>query len=309
MFFEFKPDVITLDIEMPKVSGLTFLEKLMIQKPTPALVISSLTEKNSAVALKALELGAVDVIPKPKATNLEEFTVELRNKVKLAARTKVRISEKGLEMTPIKAKERTDFLTSRDPIVAVASSTGGTEALKSFFKQLPEEIPTILVVQHMPPVFTKAFSQTLNQNLPFPVKEAVHGEKIKNGTVYIAPGDFHMEIVKEGILSIGLNKKPPLHSVRPAADILMKSVAPVFGARAIGVILTGMGKDGADGMLHIKKNGGTTFAQDEATSLVFGMPKEAIALGAIDKICPIDKIGHQVLKAFESILKANRSAS
>ncbi len=296
------PDVMTLDVEMPKMDGVSFLEKVMAHKPIPTVMLSSLTQEGSQYAMKAYEAGAVEVLPKPTIVDdltMNEASQELINAVKAAAQSqlKVPIKAKLNLLNTKKLKPQGTHITEN--ILAIGSSTGGTTALKTILSQLPEHIPPILIVQHMPPVFTKAFAEHLNQICPFFVKEAEDSERIESGTCYIAPGNFHMEIVKRGpYFYVSLNQKPQLHGVRPAVDYLMQSVAQTVGAKSTGVILTGMGIDGAGGLLEMKKAGAFTIAQNEESCVVFGMPKQAIECGSVKAIVSLNQMAQELIKHF-----------
>lgn len=299
-----KPDVMILDIEMPKMDGLTFLTKVMEHFPTRTIIFSSLSLERSEVALKCLELGAIDTMPKPAidvTKGMMDFQNELISRVKTAA--KARLPEKKTAeapKTPVQKVKSDSLIRTTHQILAIASSTGGTEALKKVLAGLPADIPGTVVVQHMPAVFTKTYAQHLNAMFPFEVKEAEDGDRILPGRVLIAPGDFHMEIVRSGgYYSIKLHQEPSLHGVRPAADYLMRSVARYAGANAIGVVLTGMGKDGAQGLVEMKKAGSYNIAQNEETCIVFGMPKVAIEYGAIDKVIALEDIAREILKQMD----------
>lgn len=299
-----KPDVMILDIEMPKMDGITFLAKVMEHFPTRTIIFSSLSLERSEVALKCLEVGAIDTMPKPAidvSKGMMEFQDELISRVKMAA--KARLPEKKSNETPKSPvqKVKTDALIrTTHQILAIASSTGGTEALKKVLAGLPADIPGTVIVQHMPAVFTKTYAQHLNEMFPFEVKEAEDGDRILPGCVFIAPGDYHMEIVRSGgYYSIKLHQQPSLHGVRPAADYLMRSVARYAGTNAIGLVLTGMGKDGAQGLVEMKKAGSYNIAQNEETCIVFGMPKVAIEYGAIDKVLPLEDIAKEILKQMD----------
>jgi two-component system chemotaxis response regulator CheB len=291
LLVETKPDLMTLDLDMPKMDGLTFLEKVMSHVPTRTVILSAQAGSGSANALRALELGAIDVVEKPSFEILKDqkkLSELLLNKLKNASQAKINFNPTAIK----KANQNINtVLSPKIHLIAIASSTGGTEALKVVFNQLPAEFPPILVAQHMPPHFTKTYADNLAKKYPFSVKEAVHGERVESSTVYIAPGDFHMEVKRTGSLyHIRLHQEPPLHSVRPAADYLMKSVAKFAGTQALGVVLTGMGKDGAQGLLEMKKAGAFTIAQSEKTCVVFGMPGAAISLGAAQKIEDLQNI-------------------
>jgi len=303
---ELKPDVMTLDIEMPRMDGLTFLAKVMDFFPTRTIVISSLSENGSAVAFRALQVGAIDVMPKPVFANEKDvlqFANELVEKVKICASARI-IKKKPTSPDPKTKSSKPVFNSASDAygqqIIAVASSTGGTEALKRVLPFLPADIPGMVIVQHMPALFTKTFSASLQERCPFEVREAKNGDRIHSGLALIAPGDFHMEIVRMGgLYSIRLHQEPLLNGVRPAADYLFNSVAKSVGAYAIGLVLTGMGKDGAAGLLAMKQAGSFNICQDEATSVIFGMPKEAIRCGAVNSVLPIDEIAAALMKAYE----------
>ncbi len=293
---EYKPDVITLDVEMPKMDGITFLEKLMCHFPIPTVIISSLTQKGSETALKALDYGAVAVVPKPAidvTRKLETIGDEIIRVVRSAAKANVGAMKQNIErLKQKKHTPNTAMLKTTKQIVAIASSTGGTQALKVLFSTLPSDIPPMVVVQHMPPVFTHNFAESMNEKFPFCVKEAEEGDQLICGRVLIAPGNFHMEVRRSGAnYYVTLNQEPHVHGVRPAADHLFESLARNAGRNVIGIVLTGMGKDGAAGLKRMRNEGSFNIAQDEKTSIVFGMPKEAIKLDAIDKVVPLEKIG------------------
>lgn len=304
---QLQPDVMTLDIEMPKMDGITFLGKVMEHFPVRTVVFSSLSIERSEVALKCLELGAIDVIAKPAidvTKEITEFKNELINRIKMVAKSKLpekkapklKLASQGL-VTPKKIQSTGALLKTTHQVLAIASSTGGTEALKVVLAGMPADIPGTVIVQHMPAVFTKTYAKHLNELYPFEVKEAEDGDKVLPGRVLLAPGDFHMEIYRSGgYYHVKLNQAPPMHGVRPAADILMKSVAHHVGANAIGLVLTGMGKDGAAGLAEMKRAGSYNVAQNEETCVVFGMPKVAIETGAIDKVLPLDKIAEELMK-------------
>ena len=303
LLVQLKPDVMTLDIEMPRMDGLTFLEKVMAHMPTPTVILSSLSKRGSELALRASALGAVDVLTKP-AIDLKEglgqisavviHTVRAASRANLAAlRTRPR------EAAPV-AKVTSALSQTTHQILAIASSTGGTEALRQLLPLMPPNIPPTVIVQHMPPVFTKTFADNLNKNCPFEVKEAEEGDRLYPGRVLIAPGGFHMVMKRSGaVYLVGLNQDPPEHNVRPAADPLFESVAKFAGSNAVGVVLTGMGKDGAKGLLSMKKAGSTNFAQDERSSVVYGMPKEAVDVGAIHHVVSLSKMAQALIHEFE----------
>lgn len=295
------PDVITLDVEMPKMDGLTFLEKLMRGRPMPVVMVSSLTEAGCQTTLRALELGAVDYITKPKLDlqeGMEVIADDLIEKVKAAAVAKIRGAANGTghaqprHATPLSAA----MIKTTDTIIAIGSSTGGTEAVKDVLEVLPPNTPPILITQHMPEHFTKTWADRMNQICRISVKEAQDGDSVLPGHALIAPGSYHMTLVRSGArYSVRINQDPPVNRHRPSVDVMFDSVARYAGGNAVGVILTGMGGDGAKGMLAMKQAGAYTIAQDEASCVVFGMPKEAIKLGGVDKIFPLGDIASAVL--------------
>lgn len=295
-----KPDVITLDIEMPRMDGLTFLGKLMQHYPIPVVVVSSLAKKGGDVALKAMELGAVEVLSKPgSAYSVGDMSEQLIEKVKAAANVKV---FKKLDTSNILSKEQNSAMVASmavkttNKIIAIGASTGGTEALREVISRLPANAPPVVVVQHMPQNFTKAFADRLNSICQVQVKEAVDGEYLATGKVLIAPGNQHMEIRRSGInYYVTLFDGPMMFHQRPAVEILFNSVAKYAGQNAVGAILTGMGKDGAQGLLNMRQAGANTVAQDEKTSIVFGMPKEAIDIGAAQVVKPLQSIAQTLL--------------
>jgi two-component system chemotaxis response regulator CheB len=288
-----RPDVLTLDVEMPKMDGLTFLEKLMSERPMPVVMVSSLTATGASTTLRALELGALDFITKPRvdlANGTLEQAEELISKVRTAGATRVRSRTGPAAPTPLlPVGSVLPELTHR--VIALGASTGGTEALREVLTQLPPDCPGVVVVQHMPPVFTKHFAQRLDSLCRVLGKEAVDGDRVLPGQVLIAPGDFHMRLVREGAsVSVRLSHEPAVNHHRPAVDVLFHSCAEHMGRHAVGALLTGMGADGAKGLLAMRRAGARTFAQDEATSVVFGMPKEAIACGAAESVLPLQAI-------------------
>lgn len=293
-----KPDVITLDIEMPRMDGLTFLEKLMKHYPLPVVVVSSLAKKGGDVALKAMELGAVEVLCKPgTAYSVGDMSEQLIEKVKAAASVRVsKISDRAPSATITGAQVASIGVRTTNKIIAIGASTGGTEALKEVITRLPANSPPVVIVQHMPQNFTKAFADRLNQLSQVNVKEAEDGEYLATGKVLIAPGNKHMEIRRSGInYYVTLFDGPMVFHQRPAVEILFNSVAKYAGQNAVGAILTGMGKDGAQGLLAMRQAGANTVAQDEKTCIVFGMPKEAIDIGAAQVIKPLPAIAQTLL--------------
>jgi len=295
------PDVLTLDVEMPKMDGLTFLQKLMAARPMPVVMVSSLTEKGAATTMQALESGAVDFVTKPTVDiqhGLEDLSRQITSKVKAAAQATVKKRTPPADCADrIKAlAAQSAMIKTTDSIIAIGSSTGGTEALRELLEVLPPNTPPILMTQHMPEHFTKTFADRLNELCPIHVKEAQEGDSVIPGQALLAPGNFHMELRRSGAkYYVTLNQEPPVNRHRPAVDPMFQSVAKYAGANSVGVILTGMGNDGAAGMLDMKKAGSFNLAQDEASCVVFGMPKEAIKAGGVDKILPLSNIPSAIL--------------
>ena len=292
-----KPDVITLDIEMPRMDGLTFLRKLMKHYPVPTVVVSSLTQKGGKLTLEALDIGAVDVIAKPGASyTVGDMSAQLAEKIRGAARAKiVKSNHDGndtVRQQPMKALAQTS-----NKVIAIGASTGGTEALKTLLTQMPSTSPGMVIVQHMPANFTTAFAERLNGLCQITVKEAKDSDPVSHGTALIAPGNYHMLLRRSGArYYVEVKTGPMVHHQRPSVDVLFKSTAQYAGANSIGVILTGMGADGAAGLLDMKNMGAGTIAQDEKTCVVFGMPNEAIKLGAVDTVLPMDQIASEIIR-------------
>lgn len=298
-----KPDVVTLDIEMPRMDGLTFLKKLMRHYPLPVIVVSSLTPKGSKMALEALENGAVEVLCKPgPAYSVGEMSQQLKEKIRAAAKVNLkRVQYTNLKDISSPSVITKALTTTTQKIIAVGASTGGTEAIKEIMMRLPLNVPGIVIVQHMPPQFTTAFAERLNNLCQVEVKEAKDGDAVLNGRALLAPGNFHMLLRRSGSrYYVNIQDGPMVHHQRPAVDVLFHSVAQYAGANAIGIILTGMGADGAEGLLKMKQAGAKTIAQDEATCVVFGMPKEAIKRGAVDKVLPLEQIPQEIMQMISS---------
>jgi two-component system chemotaxis response regulator CheB len=297
------PDVLTLDVEMPRMDGLEFLEKLMRLRPMPVVMVSSLTERGSEIALRALELGAIDFVTKPRLgvrDGLLNYTELIAGKIRTAACARILPSRhataaKSTADVPQEALLRSPLL-STEKLIIIGASTGGTEAIREVLVPLPPDSPAVLITQHMPAGFTRSFAQRLDGLCRINVKEAEHGERVLPGYAYIAPGGFHLSLGRSGANYVAhLDQEPPVNRHRPSIDVLFDSVAKHAGKNAIGVILTGMGKDGAEGLLRMKQAGAHTLAQDEASCVVFGMPKEAIALGAADEVAPLGEMSRRVL--------------
>ena len=298
----YKPDLITLDVEMPIMDGITTLKHIVKEYNLPVIMISSLTMEGAELTLKALEEGAVDFIPKPKNIfNLssEAIKYEIINKIKIASKSKINIKysqEKVLETVERSKKIIVPRKKDYEYIIAIGTSTGGPRALQNVIPLIPANINgAIVVVQHMPPKFTKSLSERLNNLSDIMVKEAEEGDVLQRGCCYIAPGDYHMRVYyREGKYTIGLSQEPPIKGLRPTVDLLMESVAKLENLKKIGVIMTGMGSDGSKGIVEIKKSDGYTIAQDEETSVVFGMPKSAIDTKHIDKVVSLDNIAYEI---------------
>jgi two-component system chemotaxis response regulator CheB len=297
-----KPDVLTLDVEMPRMDGVTFLEKLMRGHPMPVVMVSSLTERGCEITMRALELGAVDFVSKPKFDTLEgvkESAEEIIQKVKNAAKAKIR--KRSPNAAPPKPLSIATRFALTHKVIVIGASTGGTEAIKDVLMGMPANAPGIVVVQHMPPGFTASFAQRMNSLCQIEVKEAEDGDRILPGHALIAPGDFHTSIVRSGAqYLVRVTKEAPVNRHRPSVDVLFDSCAEQIGKNAIGAILTGMGADGASGLKKMRDAGARTIAQDEASCVVFGMPKEAIAKGAAEKVLPLHLITQEILNFKEA---------
>lgn len=299
------PDVLTLDIEMPKMDGITFLRNIMRLRPMPVVMVSSITTKGASAAMQALDLGAVDFFPKPHLENgdsLEGCAFELTNKVKGAAMVPIHLLAKISKTTDIKVeKESFCKVTNRptnlpnktpcDKIIAIGSSTGGTEAVKEILVHLPPTCPPVIITQHIPPVFSASFAKRMNNCCRLSVYEAEEGQIMYPGEAFIAPGGKHLKIEKSGSrYRCRLTDEDPVNRHRPSVDVLFESIAEIAGKKATGVILTGMGKDGAKGLKKMHDIGSVTIAQDEQSSVVWGMPKAAMRIGAVDKVLPLKNI-------------------
>ncbi|HET9955734.1 MAG TPA: chemotaxis response regulator protein-glutamate methylesterase [Polyangiaceae bacterium] len=312
------PDVLTLDVEMPKMDGLTFLDKLMRAQPLPVVMVSSLTEQGCDTTLRALELGAVDYVCKPQmdlAQGMHELAHELRQKLKVAARARVQarlrshsapaprkpsVSPRGLEGARADARKvpgaKLDPSRTSPRVVAIGASTGGTEALKSVLTALPPDAPGIVIVQHMPENFTRQFANRLNGLCRIEVREAADQDRITPGLALIAPGSHHMQVEKAvGGFRVRLQAGPPIDHHRPSVDVLFESCAKTIGAQALGVILTGMGSDGARGLAAMRRSGAFTLGQDEQTCVVYGMPKEALLRGGVARQAPLGQIASLIV--------------
>ena len=312
---ELNPDVLTLDVEMPRMDGLTFLSNLMRLRPMPVVMVSSLTERGAETTFKALELGAVDFVSKPKvdvAGTLEDFGEEILSKIRMAAGARVVARSGGI--APVAPKHSADaiipaamgaatkkMLRTTDRIIAVGASTGGTEAIREFLMGMPADSPAIVIAQHIPAAFSAPFTRRMDTLCAMSVCEPHDGQYIMPGHVYIAPGGKHLLVERDGARYLcRLNDGPPVNRHCPSVDVLFRSVAQKVGPNAVGVILTGMGDDGARGLKEMRDAGAPTIAQDEATSVVWGMPGAAVKLGAVGEILPLNKVADAVMRLAES---------
>ena len=294
-----KPDVITLDMEMPRMDGLSFLAKLMKHYPMPVVVLSSLTPKNSEIALKALDLGAIEVLCKPGAAySTQDISRSLARAIRAAASARIDRTEIKKKVAGKKLNYESLLSQTTHKVVAIGASTGGTKAIEAVLRQMPGTLPGTVIVQHMPENFTRSFAERLNEICEMEIREAKDGDHVVPGVALIAPGNHHMVLKRSGAqYLVRLKDGPRVHYQRPAVDVLFQTVARVAGKNAVGTLLTGMGADGAKGLLAMHKAGAFTIAQDESTSVVFGMPKEAIKLGAADKVLPLYEVSGSIIKA------------
>jgi len=306
------PDVLTLDVEMPRMDGLDFLERLMRLRPMPVVMVSSLTERGSEITMRALELGAVDFVSKPKVgirSGLLDYTNLIADKIRAAARAKVRAlptrsssASASTGQTQAAIAPLRNTLVSTEKLIAIGASTGGTEAIKDVLLRLPPDAPAVIITQHMPAGFTRSFAKRLDTLCRISVKEAEHGERLLPGHAYIAPGDHHLLLGRSGANYVAqLSDAEPVNRHRPSVDVLFNSVAANAGKNAIGVILTGMGRDGALGMAEMRRAGAYTFAQDEASCVVYGMPREAALIGAACEIVALSAMTDHVMKRLMSM--------
>jgi two-component system, chemotaxis family, protein-glutamate methylesterase/glutaminase len=304
------PDVLTLDVEMPRMDGLDFLEKLMRLRPMPVVMVSSLTARGSEITLRALELGAVDFVTKPRfgiREGMLEYAEQLADRIRAAARSRVRTAPRPAASIDKPAPGaavpllNNPFVTT-EKLLIIGASTGGTEAIRAVLEPLPPDAPAILIAQHMPSGFTRSFAARLDGLCRISVKEAEHGERVLPGHAYIAPGHAHLSLTRSGANYVAqLSDAPPVNRHRPSVDVLFRSAAHAAGPNALGVILTGMGRDGAAGLLEMRGAGAYTFAQDEASCVVFGMPREAIALGAAEEVVALADMSRRVMARLASM--------
>jgi two-component system chemotaxis response regulator CheB len=301
MIKQLNPDVLTLDVEMPKMDGLDFLEKLMRLRPMPVLMVSTLTERGSEITLRALELGATDFVTKPKTAiteGMREYSDIIADKIRTAAKAKVACLQRSAKPAAQGATlgMLKNPLISSEKLIIIGASTGGTEAIKSFLLQMPSDCPGILITQHMPAGFTKSFANRLDSLCKISVTEAVDGERVLPGHAYIAPGDKHLLLARSGANYVTkLSDAEPVNRHKPSVDVLFDSAAANAGKNAIGVILTGMGKDGAAGMARMHEAGSFNYAQNEESCVVYGMPREAVAHGGVDEVAHLTELPKLVL--------------
>jgi two-component system, chemotaxis family, protein-glutamate methylesterase/glutaminase len=293
-----KPDVLTLDVEMPRMDGITFLSNLMRLRPMPVVMVSSLTEVNAETTLKALELGAVDFVTKPKgdgSTDLATFGMQLCERVRSAAKAEIKPAVPMMRRPPPPPMQ-----FKEGGVIAIGASTGGTEAIKEILVRMPVNSPPIVIVQHMPEMFTRMFAKRLNDLCDLEVTEGTDGEALLNGHVYVAPGNWHMRVVRGGgKLRLRIDQSDPVNRHRPAVDVLFRSVAECAARESAGLLLTGMGRDGADGLGEMKAAGSMTFAQSGESCVVFGMPKAAIEAGHVACVAPVENLATHVLDAMK----------
>ncbi len=308
MIKSLNPDVLTLDVEMPRMDGLEFLDRLMRLRPMPVIMISSLTAAGSEVTLKALELGAVDFLPKPRADNismLQSYGEEIRDKIRVAAGAQVKSAPRiARQAAPAAAPPKAAFSSHllAETVIAIGASTGGTEAIKDVLSALPKEMPPIVMVQHMPETFTPSYARRLDSLSRLTVIEAQGGERLQPGMAYLAPGHSHMRVKKSARgLVLELSRDEPVNRHRPAADVLFWSIAELARKNSLGVILTGMGKDGAKGLLAMRQTGAWNIGQDQASCVVYGMPREAAEIGALDEVASLQTIPERILSRLRAL--------
>jgi two-component system, chemotaxis family, protein-glutamate methylesterase/glutaminase len=312
LILQHKPDVVTLDIEMPRMDGLTFLRKLMEHYPLPVIVISSLAQKGSSASMEALRSGAVEVIPKPGGPySVGEVTERLINRIRALRGVPIKFTKPApsAERSPLDTASAVTLSGRRlNGLIAIGASTGGTQAIEAVLTRLPADVPPIVIVQHMPAGFTKAFADRLNGVCPMKVVEAAGNETLERGVAYVAPGNHHMVVERFGIqLKTRLNQGPPVHHQRPAVDVLFASITRLVGVQTVALLLTGMGADGADGMVALKQAGAETIAEDEHSCIVFGMPKEAIARGGAGHVATLLDMPSLIFKCFDGLSKRRAS--
>jgi two-component system chemotaxis response regulator CheB len=294
---QLKPDVIVLDVEMPRMDGITFLRKLMKYMPLPVIIVSSLTAKGGQLALEAMDAGAVEVMCKPGSSfSVTDMSAQLADKIRAVSTARIRVEQRAASMSKQETPARLAMTSTTNRIIAIGASTGGTQAIEAVLTRFPRNAPGTVIVQHMPEYFTKSFAERLNGLCEIEVREAQDNDSVIPGVALIAPGNYHMLLQRSGArYFVSIKSGPQVCRQRPSVEVLFKSVAKYAGANAVGAILTGMGADGADGMLEMKQAGAWTIAQDEASSVVFGMPKEAIRKGGVCEVAPLERIAAALL--------------
>ena len=307
-----EPDVVTLDIEMPRMDGLSFLRRIMEHRPMPVIIISSVTQAGSAATLEAMSLGAIDVIAKPGGpSSVGHVTASLIRRIReLRTGPAPRFTRIAAAPARLPAPHVSAAGRHRNALIAIGASTGGTQAIEAVLSRLPAAMPPIVITQHMPPIFTKAFAERLDRACPMKIVEAKGNEVLEHGTAYVAPGDHHLSIERFGLqLRTMLRDSPPVHYQRPAVDVMFHSVARLQGTAVVGVILTGMGRDGAEGLLALRNAGAETIAEDEQSCVVFGMPKEAIALGAARHVTTLLDMPSRIAMSLERLAGGGSAVS
>ncbi|CAM2066534.1 Protein-glutamate methylesterase/protein-glutamine glutaminase [Sulfidibacter corallicola] len=308
---QLRPDVLTLDVEMPRMDGVEFLRKLMPQFPLPVVIVSALTERGKQITLDAMEAGAVEIVTKPSSNVGAGLTImmqELRTKVKIASTVNVSYWKNRRVPKAAPSSGRRALAESTDKVIGIGASTGGTEAIREILVSLPTDTPGIVIVQHMPPGFTRMFAQRLNQQCNLLVKEATDGDRVIAGQALIAPGDKHVRVVRRGgIYSVKCDAGETVCGHCPSVDVLMESLSREVGANALGVILTGMGRDGANGLLKLRQAGGRTLGQNQESCVVYGMPREAFEIGAVEKQAPLDQMAVEITNKVRSMEKAMKT--
>jgi len=301
LILKHRPDVMTLDVEMPRMDGISFLRRVMAFRPMPVVIVSSVTPQGSAASVEALRLGAIDVIPKPAGPGsvgaIAERIVRLLRELQTAPRVRLR----RVPATPAAPLVASSAARRAHGLILIGASTGGTQAIESVLARLPADTPPVLIVQHMPPLFTRAFAARLDRIAPMRVVEASDGDALRAGTAYVAPGDRHLLVERRGgVLLTKLTDDPPIHYQRPAVDVLFHSAARLSGVRVVAALLTGMGRDGADGLVALRRAGAETLAEDEESCVVFGMPREAIARGGACRVATLSNMPATILDALDS---------
>lgn len=309
LIVQHQPDVLTLDIEMPRMDGLTFLRKLMVHHPLPVIIVSSLTQSGSAASIEALRCGAVDVIAKPDGpASVGQVAERLRHRIRAIRAGGLRLKAVVPSAIPDRTPSPAASGRQLNGIILIGASTGGTQAIEAVLTRLPPDMPPIAIVQHMPPHFTRAFADRLDGSCGMRVSEAAGGEVLERGHAYIAPGDHHLLLERHGVqIRTGLRQSPPVHHQRPAVDVLFQSAARLSGVSIVALLLTGMGADGADGMVALRRAGATTLAEDEQSCVVFGMPREAIARGGATEVVSLLRMPAAIFDGFAALARPARS--